>query len=381
MRLTARAVLMAALTLPLLQVAHGTRDQTLDPLPVPTKVVHNQWMIKASVGGKEGWYLLSTASKTSLRLPRPGESGPDGRLDSAGVEIGGADGGTVRFHVVASPPLKALGVDGVLGADALQGFILAFDIEEAQVAVWTNQPSLLGQRGWILLLPVIGDSTQHAITLSVDDVDKMPYGVKGSIGDTPGLGVVQLSELNAQVADGALTEGGAITVTPGSPDTVAVDGVTFGDMGPFWMLASRAGTGLPYASGNEIASMPLTSLPVRRAVFDGQTGTIVTEVLGDPGVNSVQLSRLLGIPLEFMDNGLYLRKGGALYGSAFVDYAGAAIAAIAGISADNIVTAIQGPTPEKLDMIKRLARARAAGYAIDFVLDSKSYHVTVKPPS
>jgi hypothetical protein len=148
--------------------------QTLVPTPIPTKVTHSQWMIKASVAGKEGWYVLSTASKTSSRLPRPGESGPDGRQQSADVAIGGVDGGSVKFRIVTSTALKALGVDGVLGADALAYFTLALDIEDAQAAIWSDTPSLLGQRGWILLLPALGNSTQHATTLSIDDVDKMP---------------------------------------------------------------------------------------------------------------------------------------------------------------------------------------------------------------
>jgi hypothetical protein len=359
--------------------ASAADTQTLAPTPIPTKVVHNQWIIKASVEKKEGWYLLSTASKTSIRLPRAGESGADGRQQPADIAIGGIDGGSVRFRVTASAPLKALGVDGVLGIDALQGFTLAFDIEEAQVAVWTDQPSLLGQRGWILLLPVIGSSTQHAITMSIDDVDKVPYGVKGTVGDTKGLGVVQLSEIDAKLSETALAEGGALTVTPGPPDTVAVDNLMVGEMGPFWMLATRATAPLPYATGKEIASIPLTSLPARRIVLDGHTGTMVTELLGDPGVNSLLLSRLLGIPLEMQDASMYLRKGGALYGSDLNIYAGAQIAAIAGISVDAIAAAFQGTTAEKLDMLKRLARARAAGYAIDFVKDDRPYHTTIKP--
>ena len=371
---------VVALLVGLLSAQASARDvQTLAPTPVPTKVVHNQWMIKASVDGKEGWYLLSTASKTSLRLPRAGESGADGRTQAAEVAIGGVDGGSVKFRVVTSAPLKALGVDGSLGADALQFFTLAIDVEEAQAAIWTDQPSLLGQRGWILLLPQIGSATQHAITLSVDDVDKMPYGIKGGVGEAKGLGVIELSEFDAKVADAALVQAGAVTVMPGPPDTVAVDGVMVADMGPFWMLASRAVTGLPYAFGNQIASIPLTSLPVRRVVLDGHTGTIVTELLGDSGVNSLQLSRMLGIPIEINDPSIFIRKGGGLYGSDVAGYAGASVAAIAGIGADQIIAALQGPTAGKLEMLKRLARARAAGYTLDFVQDGKSFHTTVKP--
>ncbi|HLK16707.1 MAG TPA: hypothetical protein VKT78_18010 [Fimbriimonadaceae bacterium] len=356
----------------------GLQAQTLAPNPVPTKVVHNQWMIKATVGGQEGWYLLTTASKTSIRLPRAGESGADGRLQSADVSIGGVSGPTVKFRVAGSPPLKALGVDGALGADALAGFTLAFDVEEAQVATWTDQPSLLGQRGWILLLPVLGSATQHAITLSIDDVDKMPYGVKGSIGDNKGLGVVQLSEIDAKAAAPALSGADVLTVTP--PDTVAIDNVMLADMGPFWLMANRTATPLPYASGKEIASIPLTSLPVRRLILDGHTGTMVTELLGESGVNSLLLSRMMGIPVEIDEGTIYLRKAGALYGGDLNPYAGGLVTAIAGISADNILFAMQGPAAGKLDMLKRLARARTGGYALDFVKDDKPYHTTVRPP-
>ena len=376
MRFIAGVALFAAL-LPAL--ASAREDQTLAPTPVPTKLVHNQWVIKASVAGKEGWYLLTTASKTSLRLPQAGESGADGRQQAGDVAIGGVAGGSVKFRVVTSAPLKALGVDGALGVDALQYFTLAIDVEEAQVAIWTDQPSLLGQRGWILLLPVIGSSTQHAITLSIDDVDKVPYGIMGSLGDVKGLGIIQLSEIDAKLSDAALTEAGSLTVAPGPPDTVAVEGVSIADLGPFWMLGSRAGTALPYSAGKQIASIPLTSLPVRRVVLDGHTGTIVTETLGDWGVQSLQLSRLLGIPIEVNDPSIYIRKGGALYGSDVAGYAGALIAAIGGISADDIVAALRGPTAGKLEMIKRLAKARATGYTLDFVLEGKPFHTTVKP--
>ena len=376
-----RFTLLAALTAALLPSVAFAEGQTLAPNPIPTKVVHSQWMVRASVGGKEGWYLLSTASKTSLRLPQAGESGAEGRQQPAEVAMGGVDGGSVSFRVVTSPALKALGVDGALGADALQYFTLAFDVEEAQVALWSDQPSLLGQRGWILLLPLIASATQHAITLSVDDVDKMPYGIKTGFGEAAGLGVVQLSEPDARATDTALAGAGALAVTDGPPSTVAVDGVTLADIGPFWMLATRGGSALPYSAGKEIASIPLTSLPVRRAVFDGHTGTIITELLGASGVDSIQLSRLLGIPLEILDSTVFIRRGGGLYGKDFAQYAGASVAAIAGIGADAIAAALQGASAAKLDMLKRLARARAAGYTLDFVLDGKAFHTTVKPGS
>lgn len=350
--------------------------QTLVPNPIPTKVVHSQWMIRASVAGHEGWYLLSTASKTSSRLPRAGESGPDGRTQAADVAIGGVEGGSVKFRIITSATLKAQGVDGVLGADALAFFTLALDVEEAQAGIWTDTPSLLGQRGWVLLLPVIGPATQHAVTLSVDDVDKMPYGIKGSLGDTKGLGVIQLSEVAAKVGDTALATTSSASV---APDTVAIDGLTVGEVGPFWMLATTTGPALPYAAGNEIASIPLTSLPVRRVVLDGQTGTIVTETLGESAVDSVQLSRLLGIPLELNDPTIYIRKTGGLYGNALSSYSGAVVTAISGIGADEILAAIQGPAAGKLDLLKRLTKARTTGYTLDLFQDGKPIHTTVKP--
>jgi hypothetical protein len=122
-------------------------------------------------------------------------------------------------------------------------------------------------------------------------------------------------------------------------------------------------------------------LPVRRVVLDGQTGTIITETLGDSAANSVQLSRLLGIPLELNDPSIFIRETSALYGGDLASYYGATVTALAGISADQIVAAIQGPTAGKLDMVKRLAQARAAGYTLDLFQNGKPIHTTVKPGS
>lgn len=371
MRLSLRSALVAAL----LGAVGGAAAQTLPPDPVPTKVIHNQWLIKASVGGRDGWYLLATNSPTSVRLPRSGESGPDGRVVSSDVAIGSNDGGSVKFKVTASPAVKAAGADGALGADALANFTLAIDVEEAQVAVWSDQPSLLGQRGWILLLPLIGNATQHAVTLSIDDVDKMPFGIKCNFGDTKGLAVVQLNELEGTVSDAVTAAGTTLSVTP---DTLAIDNVSVGEVGPFWLLAAKAAGKLPYDAAGEVASIPLTSLPVRRIIFDGHTGTLVTEELGTDGENSLLLSRLLGVPLEIIGDTLNIRRGGALYGSDLNRFAGASVSAVAGVGADQIVAAFSDTAAARLDMLRKLVHARQQGYAIDFVQGDKPYHTTIK---
>lgn len=370
MRRAIRSALLTSLLAGLLQAGHA---QTLAPNPVPTKLVHNQWVVKVSISGHDGWYLLATNSKTSYRLPRSGESGPDGRTTSATISIGDVDGGSVKFKVTSSPQLKALGVDGALGADALANFTLAIDVEQAQVGVWTDQPSLLGQRGWILLLPVISSATQHAVTLSVDDVDKLPYGVKSTYGDSKGLSVVQLAEPQASIVDGLVSSAPMVNATP---ELSIVDGVSVAEVGPFWLLAGHANS---TPKSGEAASIPVTSLPVRRVVFDGHTGTMITEQLGATGVTSLLLSRLMGIPVEVLDGTLFMRQGGALYGSDVTKYAGATVSAIAGIGADEIVAALGDSSTARLDMLRRLVHARQTGYTLDFVQGGKAFHTTIKP--
>ncbi len=311
MRFLSRAAALMGCVFAVISVANADNG----PVPIPTKVVGNQWMIKASVGGNEGWYLISTASKTSILLPRKGQSGPDGRRQRSGVSIGPINGDDVSFRILNSPQLKPLGIDGVLGADALASFNLAIDIENAQVSTWVEQPSLYSERGWILLLPLIGSSTQHATTLSVDDVDKVPFGIPSKVGLASGLAVAQTSEPLARIGTQALASTDVLTVVDGAAGSSAVDNVYVGEVGPLWLIVSNSTTALPYASGKQIASIPITSFPVRRMVLDGHTGTIITEQLGSTGVDSLLLSRLLGIPVEVQNATLYLRAEGALYGS------------------------------------------------------------------
>jgi hypothetical protein len=381
MRFLIRAAALAACIFPLATVRSVGVKQDNGPVAIPTKVVGNQWMIKATVGGREGWYLLSTSSKTSILLPRAGQSGPDGRRQREAVSIGPINGDEVSFRIVSSPTLKPLGVDGVLGSDALASFNLAVDIDEAQVSTWVEQPSLYSERGWILLLPMIASATQHATTLSVDDVDKVPSGIPCAIGQSHGLAVVDTADPVARISSQALAATDTLTVVPGSSGSVAVDGVAIGELGPFFMVASGTTSDLPNAANREVASIPITSLPVRRLVLDGRTGTIISEELGSNGVEAVQLSRLLGIPLDIEQSLLYLRHEGALYGKDLLSYDGAQVVDIAGIPGGDIVSAIQGTSAERLAMLKRLATARLEGYKLDIHMGEKDYATTVKKPT
>jgi hypothetical protein len=349
------------------------------PVTIPTKVVGNQWMIRATVDGHEGWFLLAPESKNSILLPLTGQSGPDGRIHRAPVSIGPVNGDNISFKILSSPNLKPLGVNGVLGADALAGFNLAIDIEEAQVSTWQEQPSLYSERGWVLLLPMIGSSTQHATTLSVDDVDKLPSGIPCSVGLAHGLAVLQASDPITRISAQALASTDTLTVSEGSSGSVVVDNLTVGEVGPYWTVTSGSTAALPGASLKQIAAIPISSLPVRRIVLDGHTGTIVTEELGPTGIDSVQLSRLLGIPLDIEQGSLYLRHEGALYGSDLASYDRATVVDIAGILPVDIVSALNGPSAAKLQILKRLAAARIAGYKLDIQLGGKDFATMVKP--
>lgn len=374
--------MLSVLALAILSLGQDTSQTPVNrpglPVFVPTKFVSGQWLVQATVGSNQNWFVLSTSAKTSLIVPNGGKSGPIGSTDTESVQIGSTTVPDVKFQTSTTPILKQLSASGILGRDVLSHLNIAVDIDQMKIGVWQDEPTVFGEIGWVLLAPGLSNDTQHVARLSVWDVDAVPYGVKGSVGSTPGTIIPSLGD-SAGVLSSVLDSRDSLpTIEDARID--AVDGISIGEVGPFWTVARAVNADdLPYAKNGEIATLPIQNLPTRRVVFDGPTGLVLAEVLGPLATNTVCLSRLVGLPFEIIDGVMWGRRGGGLYANVPPSFEGANIISIGGFSGERILRALDASPITRMAIVDRLSGLKSRGLTIRYMTsDGKILETTLK---
>lgn len=125
-----------AFVLAFLALAGGALAQS-SPVVLPAVRGYGLWVVTASVGGKEGQFVVGLqASETVVRAEWLGDAGTE-------VTIAGRRVGTAKKSPGFLPNVKSLGrpVAGSLGIDVLGRYAVGFDPVASTVTLWEGAPA------------------------------------------------------------------------------------------------------------------------------------------------------------------------------------------------------------------------------------------------